>query len=142
MENIQEYLKEKIDHFNEKYNVENQLNRYFNKEIKHKWKIDQEKVKNQWQYIKSISDVRKYIDGFIGTVKYYQNIRGIYSDSYDMDLALYEAILAIKKMEQCYDFNGFDFNTYTKEDIDEMFDTLYKWLKEMDDVNIRRAMQD
>ena len=47
--------------------------------------------------------------------------------------------------------NGFDieivpnpifFDEPKKEDIDDMFDTLYQWLEEMKNVNMRRAMQD
>ena len=59
-----------------------------------------------------------------------------------MDLALYRAVSAIQKMAQCYDFDDFDFHTFGKEDIDNIFDTLYQWLEEMKNVNMRRAMQD
>ena len=142
MEDIQEYLQVKLREFNKRYNVENQLNMYFDREIKRRWKRDHQRASNQWQYIKSVSDVQRYINGFIGTVKQYQNIRGVFTDSYDMDLALYKAILSIRKMTQCYDFDGFDFSTYGKKEVDEMFDVLYEWLDKMNNVNIRRAMQD
>ena len=75
-------------------------------------------------------------------VKQYQNIKGLFSDAYDMDLALYKAVSAIQKMAQCYDFDDFDFHTFGKEDIDNMFAVLYQWLEEMKNVNMRRAMQD
>lgn len=52
------------------------------------------------------------------------------------------AVSAIQKMAQCYDFDGFDFYTFGKEDIDKMFCALYGNLEAMKNVNMRRAMQD
>lgn len=142
MEDVQAYLKNKLEEFKKKYNVEYRLNFYADKELKRQWKIDKEKTKNQWQYINNVEDVISYIDGFIAKVEQYQNIKGIPSDSYDMDLALYKAILAISKMTQCYESNKCDFDSCGKKEIDEIFDTLYHWLEEMDNVNMRRMMQD
>lgn len=142
MEDVQAYLKNKLEEFKKKYNIEQQMNTYFDKDLKRQWKIDREKAKNQWQYINSVVDVRTYIEGFIGTVKQYQNIKGRLSDSYDMDLALYKAVLAISKMAQCYEFSNCNFDICGKEEIDEMFNTLYQWLEEMNIVNMRRIMQD
>lgn len=142
MEDMQEYLKSKLEEFNKKYNVEQQLNAYSDKELKRRWKSDRERARREWQFINNATDVNRYITGFVGTVKQYQGIKGIFADSYDMDLALYRAILAIRKMAQCYDISSCDFATCGKEEIDEIFDTLYQWLEKMNDVNMRRAMQD
>lgn len=142
MEDVQSYLKNKLEAFKQKYNAEDKLNFYCDKELKRKWKVDQGKAKNQWQYINNVEDVKNYINGFIGQVEQYQNIRGIPEDSYYMDLALYKAILAISKMAQCYESNKCDFDSCGKEEIDEIFDTLYHWLEEMNNVNMRRMMQD
>lgn len=142
MEDLQRYLKSKLDAFNKTYNVQQYLNSYTDKDLKRQWKYDCNRVKGRWQDIKSISDVEECIVGFATTVERYQNIKGIFSDAYDMDLALYEVVLAIQKMAQCYEFDNFDFHTFGKDDIDNMFDTLYKWFEEMKNVNMRRAMQD
>ncbi|MSS64178.1 hypothetical protein [Velocimicrobium porci] len=142
MEDLQEYLKERLNEFRKTYNVEYYLNAYSDKELKRQWKSDYERTRGQWQSIKSISDVKRYVNGFVGTVKQFQNIKGLFSDAYDMDLALYRAVCAIQKMAQCYDIEDFDFHMFQKDDIDEMFDTMYQWLEEMKNVNMRRAMQD
>lgn len=142
MENMQEYLKDKLEEFNKNYNVEQQLNMYNDKDLKRRWKSDHERAQWEWQFINDVTDVNRYINGFIGSVKHLQNIKGIFADSYDMNLALYKAILAIRKMAQCYEFSICDFGSCSKEDIDAMFDTLYQWLKKMNNVNMRRAMQD
>ncbi len=142
MEDLQEYLKDKLSEFNKTYNAEYHLNSYFDRHIKSQWKDDYKRVQGQWQSVKSISDVQRYVNGFAATVKQYQNIKGLFSDAYDMDLALYKAVSAIQKMAQCYDFDDFDFHTFGKEDIDNMFAALYQWLEEMKNVNMRRAMQD
>lgn len=142
MEDVQSYLKNKLEAFKQKYNAEDKLNFYCDKELKRKWKVDQGKAKNQWQYINNVEDVKNYINGFIGQVEQYQNIKGIPADSYYMDLALYKAILAISKMAQCYESNKCNFDSCGKEEIDEIFDTLYHWLEEMNNVNMRRMMQD
>lgn len=142
MEELQEYLKEKLIEFKKTYNVEYHLNAFSDRELKRQWKWDYERTRGQWQSVKSISDVKRYVNGFVGTVKQYQNIKGVISDAYDMDLALYRAVSAIQKMAQCYDMDDFDFHMFEKEDIDEIFDTLYQWLEEMKNVNMRRAMQD
>lgn len=142
MGDLQEYLKDKLSEFNKTYNAEYHLNSYFDRHIKSQWKEDYKRVQGQWQSVKSISDVQRYVNGFAATVKQYQNIKGLFSDAYDMDLALYKAVSAIQKMAQCYDFDDFDFHTFEKEDIDNMFVALYQWLEEMKNVNMRRAMQD
>lgn len=142
MEDLQEYLRDKLSEFNKTYNAEYHLNSYFDRHIKSQWKDDYKRVQGQWQSVKSISDVQRYVNGFAATVKQYQNIKGLFSDAYDMDLALYKAVSAIQKMAQCYDFDDFDFHTFGKEDIDNMFTALYQWLEEMKNVNMRRAMQD
>lgn len=145
MENLQDYLKEKISEFNRKYDVEHSLE-YFatvNKDIKRRWKEDSVRIKSQWQYIKSISDVMLCVDGFIGRVDYFKDKKGIREDAYNMDLELYKAISAIRKMAQCYDLDDkFDFHTFNRTDIDNLFSILYNGLKDMKDVNMRRAMQD
>ena len=142
MEDLQDYLKEKLSEFNKTYNAQFHLNAYSDKQIKRQWKEDYKRIQGQWQSVRSISDVERYVNGFKATVKQYQGIRGIFTDAYDMDLALYRAVSAIQKMAQCYDIDEFDFHTYSKEDIDKMFLTLDEWLDKMKNVNMRRAMQD
>ena len=142
MEDLQNYMKEKLTEFNKTYNVEYHLNSYFDKDIKRQWKSNYKRIKEQWQSVKSVSDVVRYVNGFAGTVKQYQSIKGLFSDAYDMNLDLYRAISAIQKMAQCYDIYDMDFYTYGKDDIDNLFDALYKWLEAMHTVNTRRAMQD
>ena len=142
MNDLQVYLKERLADFNKTYNAEYHLNSYFDRHIKQRWKDDYERVRGQWQFVRSVSDVKGYVNGFVGTVKQYQNVNGLFTDAYDMDLALYKAVSAIQKMAQCYDFEDFDFHTFGKEDIDNVFTTLYQWLEEMKNVNMRRAMQE
>lgn len=142
MNELQDYLKEKLNEVKKTYNAEYHLNSYFDRELKRQWKIDYERTRAQWQSVKSIADVKRYVNGFVGNVKQYKNVRGLFSDAYDMDLALYRAISAIQKMAQCYDMDDFDFRAFGKEEIDDMFSVLYKWIEEMRNVNMRRAMQD
>lgn len=145
MENLQNYLKEKILEFNKKYNVEQSLQyrSTVDKEIKRRWENDYKYIRNQWQYIGSISDVMSRVDNFTGRVNYFKDKRGFYEDAYDMDLELYKAILAIRKMAQCYDIEDkFDFYMFGKDDIDNLFSTLYNGLKDMENINMRRSMQD
>lgn len=142
MEDLQEYLKGKLTEFNRTYNAEHHLNSYSDRHIKRQWKEDSKRTQGQWQSVNSISDVTRYVNGFAATVKGYQGIKGIYTDAYDMDLALFKAVSAIQKMAQCYDIDDLDFHTFSKEDIDDMFDALYNNLDAMKNVNLRRAMQD
>lgn len=142
MENLQQYLKDRLAEFNKTYNVQSHLNSYSDREIKKQWKEDYNRTQSQWQSVKCNSDVIRFVNGFIATVKQYQNIKGFFIDSYDMNLALYRAINAIQKMTQCYDIDYLDFHTFGKEDIDELFDALYNGLEKMKNVNMRRAMQD
>lgn len=86
--------------------------------------------------------MQKYVNWFASTVARYENIKGIYTDAYDMDLSLYRAVYAIQKMALCYDNNNLNFHTFGKEEIDRMFSELYKALKEMQEINLCRAMQD
>lgn len=59
-----------------------------------------------------------------------------------MVLSLYRVVYAVQKMAQCYDNSNLNFHTFGKEEIDRMFSELYKTLKEMQEINLRRAMQD
>lgn len=119
MEDLQDYLKGKLTELKKLYNVESNLNNYFDRHIKRQWKDDYKRTQAQWQEVKSVSDVIRYVNGFTGTVKQYQKVKGLFSDAYDMD-----------------------FHTFGKKDIDSLFDELYKWIEEMHTVNTRRAMQD
>lgn len=142
MGSMQEYLKDKLAEFNKVYNAEFRLYSYSNRDIKQQWKEDSKRIYNQWLSVKSISDVKRYVNGFIATVEQYENIKGYFSDAYDMDLVLYKGVNAIQKMAQCYDMEDFEFHKYRKEDIDKLFDILYDGLEKMKNVNMRRAMQD
>ena len=109
---------------------------------KKQWKKDREKIRLQWQEINSIFDVKTLIERYASTVKRYKDIRGVYTDSYDMDLALYRVVSAFQKMAQCYDYKELGFNECGKEEIDSLFDRLYQIFDDMEDVNMHRAMQD
>lgn len=142
MEDLQEYLKKKLSEFNKTYNAEYHLNSYFDRHIKKQQREDYKRIQSQWQSVKSISDVRGYVNGFAVTVKGYQNVKDVFTDAYDMDLALFKVVSAIQKMAQCYDMDDFDFHTFSKEDIVDMFGALHKNLDAMKNVNMRRTMQD
>lgn len=142
MEDLQNYLKEKLEEFKHTYNVEYHLNSYSDRHIKQQWKADNERMYNQWLSVKDVSGVMRFVNGFIGTVEQYENIKGVSSDAYDMNLALYKSVNAIQKMTQCYDMKEFDFCTFKKDDIDGLFSILYNGLDKMENVNMRRAMQD
>lgn len=137
-----EYIKNKLRELNSIYNVEQHLNSYTNRHIKQQWNEDSKNVYKQWLSVKSISDVEIFINGFIGTVKQYENVNGVFTDAYDMDLALYKVVNAIQKMAQCYDSHDFNFHTLNTNDIDEIFSTLHDGLNRMNNVNMHRAMQD
>lgn len=141
---MKSYVKDKLAEFNTQYNVKYKLDSCWDndREIKKQWKKDREKIRLQWQEVNSISDVKTLIERYASTVKRYKNIRGVYTDSYDMDLALYKVVSALQKMARCYDIEALGFNKCSKEDIDDIFDNLYKILAEMEDVNMCRAMQD
>lgn len=144
MSELQNYLKTKLNDFSQTENVLYRLNAYceYDRELKRQWKRDREEIRNQWQDISSVAVVQECMRGYAATIERYKNIKGIYSDAYDMDLALYRVVSAISKMAQCYDMERFDFHTYGKEEIDNLFVELNRLLKEMNDVNLRRAMQD
>lgn len=142
MSEMRDYLKNKLDEFNKNYNVEYKLNTCWDKDMKRQWKRDSEEIRSQWQNINSVTDVQKYVSWFASTVTRYENIGGVYTDAYDMDLSLYRAIYAIQKMAQCYDNKNLDFHTFDKDKIDRLFNELYISLKEMKEINLRRAMQD
>lgn len=69
MEDLQEYLKDKLPEFNKTYNAECYLNSYLNRHIKSQWKEDYKRIQGQWQSVKSISDVQRCVNGFATTVK-------------------------------------------------------------------------
>lgn len=142
MEDLQQYMQNKLNEFNKNYNAQYQLNSYMDGYIKKQWKLDEKRMHGQWLSVRSISDVQGYITGFLGTIKQYENIRGVHTDAYDMDLALYKAVNAIQKMVQCYDMEDFDFYTFDKRDIDGLFKELYDGVEKMKKVNMHRAMQD
>lgn len=142
MENLQEYLKEKLSDFSRIYNAQYHLNSYMDRHIKQQWKEDYKRTQGQWQSVRSVSDIQRFVNGFLGTVEQYENVKGLFTDAYDMDLALYKAVNAIQKMAQCYDVDDFDFHTFDKDDIDELFTILYSGLDRMKIVNMRRAMRD
>ena len=144
MNELQQYLTDELDKFNKTYKAEYYLSRYVNKDLQRRWKKDKKDINQYWQSIKSINDVRRSVNIFIGTVESFENVsRGYIEDAYNMDLALYKAVMAIQKMTQCYDMpNDFDFYQFGKDDIDKMFETLYLGLKKMEKVNMNRAFQD
>lgn len=144
MNDIKNYIIDKLTEFNDKYNVKHKLDSCWgnDKDMKRQWKRDCENVRLQWQDVNSVSDVKMYIERYASIVERYQNIRGVYLDSYYMDLALYRVISALQKMAQCYDYEALGFNGCNKEEIDALFDRLYQVFSDMEDVNIRRAMQD
>ena len=142
MSEMRDYLKSRLDEFIRNYNVENKLNTCWDKDLKRQWKRDSDEVRSQWKNINSVADVQRYVDWFASTVARYENVKGIYTDAYDMDLSLFRAIYAIQKMAASYDNEKLDFHTFGKDEIDRLFSELYRVLKEMKEVNLRRAMQD
>ena len=123
---MKSYVKDKLAEFNTQYNVKYKLDSCWgnDREIKKQWKKDREKIRLQWQEINSIFDVKTLIERYASTVKRYKDIRGVYTDSYDMDLALYRVVSAFQKMAQCYDYKELGFNECGKEEIDSLFDRL------------------
>lgn len=144
MNELEQYLTDELDKFNKTYDARYQLSRYMDKDLQRRWKKDQKSIDQYWQSIKSIDDVQRSVNIFIGTVESFENVqRGFIEDAYNMDLALCKAVTAIHKMKQCYDMsNDFDFYQFGKDDIDQMFETLYSGLKRMEKVNMNRAFQD
>lgn len=142
MADLQKYINDKLQKFIQVYDVEGSLNLYNDKDLKRMWKKDSLKIKNQWQDIKCYMDVKEAVDSYVATVSRFQNIPGVLEDAYMMDIALYKAINAIKKMRQCYDSATFDFEEQSKENIDYLFDQLNFGEKLMQDINMRRLMQD
>lgn len=144
MNELEQYLTDELDKFNKTYDARYHVSRYMDKDLQRRWKKDQKSIDQYWQSIKSIDDVQRSVNIFIGTVESFENVsRGFIEDAYNMDLALYKAVTAIHKMKQCYDMaNDFDFYQFGKDDIDQMFETLYSGLKRMEKVNMNRAYQD
>lgn len=136
----EQYIKNKLAEINSTYNVLGHLGRYSDKDIKKRWKEDEKRTYNLWLSVKSVSDVERFVNQFIATVKQFENINGLFQDAYVMDLSLYRAENAIQKMAQCYNDDEFDFETFKENDIDNMFNTLYEGIKSMEKVNQHRAM--
>lgn len=144
MKDLQKYLKEKLAELEKSYDLIHALKieSDSNNDLRRRWERDYERTQAEWQSVKSISDVLGYVNRFEATVKQYQNVKAIFSDAYDMDLALYKAESAIQKMAQCFDVDRMDFHTFSQKDIDDMFNKLYNNIEAMQNVNERRALRD
>ena len=90
----------------------------------------------------SVTDVLDYVDRYIGSVEREEKMNATYLDIYDTDLALYCATYAISKMAQCYDNPNCDFDTFGKDEIDDLFTKLEKTYERMKQELLRRSMND
>ena len=143
MSQTEDYLKQKIKDFKQNYNAEVKLNSYSNKELRLRWKDDKQSALKEWHYINNIADVERYVTCFVEKVKHYNNMDNLlWEDSYDMDLFLYKAMLAMNRMEQCFENNKYGFSTCDEEKIDSMFEKLNNGLEMMNDVILRIMMQE
>lgn len=141
---MKDYLDKKIADFKKYYNVQHHLSTYCNNDcdLNRRWKKDFNQIQNQWQDISSISKMQEYVDMYSSIVERCNDAKGIFIESYDMNLALYRAIKAIEKVANCYDRDGFDFNEFGQDEIDKLFAKLYYWTKEMQNISFRRSVQD
>lgn len=121
---MKDYIKKKLEDFYEKCgNIESKLDRYDDIYQK-QWKRDKDDIsKNLYQQITSTSDVIQYIDYFLGSVEREKSLSVLNLDIYDVELALYKAVYALKKMANQYDNNKCSFSIDEKQ-VDELFDKM------------------
>lgn len=104
----QEYIKKKIIDFEQKHYYMDYLNNANDPELKRSWKRELQQQNAKWQNIRCTKDVMDLIERFEGCVSLVERYVkvGHIKDGYDMALALYNALLGLKKMAQCINLSG------------------------------------
>lgn len=139
---MKQYINNKLDEFNNEHCVQSKLSSY-DGDYQRQWKKDYKDIhQNLWSKIMSVNDVFDYVDRYVGSVEREEKLNVTYLDIYDTDLALYRATYAIRKMAQCYDNPNCDFDTFGKDEIDNLFIKLEKTYERMKQELLRRSMND
>ena len=139
---MKQYINDKLDNFNREHCVQSKLDSY-DGDYKRQWKKDYKEIENSlWSKIMSVSDVLDYVDRYVASVEREEKLNVTYLDIYDTDLALYRATYAIRKMAQCYDNPNCDFDTFGKDEIDNLFIKLERSYSKMKQELFRRSMND
>lgn len=137
---MKQYINNKLDKFNKEHCIESKLSSYDN-DYQRQWEKDYKDIhQNLWGKIMSANDVLDLVDRYIVSVEREEKLNVTYLDIYDTYLALYRALYAIRKMAQCYDNPNCDFNTFGKDEIDNMFIKLEKTYNRMKQELLRRTM--
>ena len=142
---ISQYIFDKIEDF--KMNVCNPdqyLNNMvsFDNEFKRMWKRD--KAAFDYAGIEDNAKVMDYVQKFENSVYFVETFvkRGIQEDDYNMYVSLYKALKALFKMAQNIDNDHCQFKEMSIQEIDDVFSKLEDVAQRMNNVNMRRAMQD
>lgn len=139
---MKQYINNKLDEFNKEHCVQSKLSSY-DGDYQRQWKKDYKDIhQNLWSKITSVNDVLDYVDRYVGSVEREEKLNVTYLDIYDADLALYRATYAIRKLAQCYDNPNCDFNTFGKDEIDNLFIKLEKTYNRTKQELLRRTMND
>lgn len=144
MMEVQQYMLDKIRDFKVKVcNPEAHLNNMasYDRDFKRMWKRD----KDNFDYAGIIDNERvfDYVQGVEGSVHFAENLKlGHIEDAYNMYLSLYKALTALFKMAHNMENSYCDFEEITVQAVDEIFDELEQVVQRMENVNMRRAMQD
>lgn len=128
---MKDYINKKLEDFFQKCgNIESKLDRYDDIYQK-QWKRDKDDIsKKLYQQITTVSDVIQYIDHYVGSVEREKSLKVLNLDIYDVDLALYKAVYALKKMANQYDNIKCNFNIDVKQ-VDEIFAKMEQAHKDM-----------
>lgn len=145
---MKEFLEGKIAEFEKNHFYKGYLSST-DPEIKRRWK-EEEKIRDRkWCEIKSNKDVYDLIDQFDGAVSIVEKFvwpgHGHIEDGFNMSLALYNAIRGLKKLAQFVDRHSGSadgFSEITEQEVDKIFSRLEEIYVRMEEMNMRRAMQD
>ena len=141
MSSANDYLKIKLDEFEKEHSPYSKLSRY-DGDLKKRWKQDYSQRETVWRNVNTVADLYRYIERFVCATEQEVALQTRNLDTYEVDLALFYVTYAIQKAIHCYKMKISDFYTLSNDDIDKIFDRLYKRVSDLKDTVMRRAMWD
>lgn len=144
---LDKYIENKLQQFVSTHPYSGYLNIQNDRELQRKWKNEQSQRDLLWRQITCNDDVFSLIDRFDGSVSFVEKHVeiGHIEDGFNMALALYRALLGIKKLSQfCLPrtYHTTNFTPLSVEEVDFMFNRLDSIYTRMQEQNTKRAMQD